>query len=193
MQTSTTEKTIYQYIAEVSDQHYAMTGGIMALSAAQATALGEACLQISLDNQVDTLDWQDVTSRIEQMAQIKVNLLEWSDQNTRAVAERVALRQANTDAATQRFWFESTAEICRLSIDAAMLLQNFRPLVFADVRDDLEVTISLLTSAAYSAVLLLDSNLNIWPETALRGEYDEVRAELQDQIDQLSPVDRLAD
>jgi hypothetical protein len=119
------------------------------------------------------------------MARLKDNLLEWSNQDSKAITERIALRQPKSDTGSQRFWFESAAEVGRLSIDAAQLLQDFRPLVFADVQDDLIITINLLVGTAESAVLLLTSNLNIWPETTLRDEYEEVLAEVQNQIEQL--------
>jgi formiminotetrahydrofolate cyclodeaminase len=180
-----TEDTIRQNISTISDQHHTMTGAVIAVSAAQAAALGEACMQISLDNQVDTLNWQDVTSRIEQMARLKDDLLEWSNQDGKAIIERIALRRPDSDIGSQRFWFESAAEISRLSIDAAQLLQDFRPLAFKDVQDDLEITINLLIGTAESATLLLASNLNLWPETTLCDEYEQVLAEVKNQIEQL--------
>lgn len=180
-----TEDTIRQTISNIGDQHYAMTGAVIALSAAQAAALGEACMQISLDNQVDTLNWQEVTSRIEQMARLKDNLLEWSNQDGKAISERIALRESNSDAGSQRFWFESAAEISRLSIEAAQLLQDFHPLVFKDVQDDLDITINLLRGNAESAMLLLTSNFKIWPDTTLCAEYEEVLAEIKTQIEEL--------
>jgi formiminotetrahydrofolate cyclodeaminase len=185
------ERTIRQFISEVSDQHHAMTAPVMAISAAQATALGEACMQISLDNQVDRLNWQDVTARIEQMARIRDNLLGWCEQNTRAITERITLRETDTQANSQRFWCEGSAEVGRLSLEAAILLQDFRPLVFENVQDDLEITINLLVATARAATLLLDSNLRLWPDAALLEEYEPVRAELEDQINQLAPVARL--
>jgi hypothetical protein len=181
-----TENTCRQIIANISDQHYAPTGAVIALAAAQAAALGEACMQISLDNQVDTLNWQDATGRIEKMARLKDNLLSWSDQTGKAVTERIALRQSSSEIGSQRFWFESAAEIGRLALDAATLLVDFRPLVFTAVADDVEITVSLLADTAHNATLLLASNFNIWPETSLREEYGAVLAELKVQIEQLT-------
>ncbi len=88
-----TEKTIRQFMAEVGDAHHAMAGAVIAASAAQAAALGEACLQISLDNQVDKLDWTRVSARIEQMAHIKETLVEWCDEDAVAISEHAALRE----------------------------------------------------------------------------------------------------
>jgi formiminotetrahydrofolate cyclodeaminase len=191
MVSSDVEQTMRQFISEVSDQHHAMTGAVIAISAVQAAALGEACMQISLDNQVDRLNWQDVTSRIAQMARLRDNLLGWYEQDTRAITERAALRETDVQLSSQRFWCEGSAEISRLSIEAATLLQKFRPLVFESVRDDLEITINLLVSTARAAKLLLDSNLRIWSNSALLEEYEPVRAELENQIDQLTPAARL--
>jgi formiminotetrahydrofolate cyclodeaminase len=191
MVSSDVERTIRQFISEVSDQHHAMTGAVIAISAVQAAALGETCMQVSLDNQVDRLNWQDVTSRIEQMARLRDNLFGWYEQGTKAITERIALRESDVQLSSQRFWCEGSAEIGRLSIEAATLLQDFRPLVFENVRDDLEITINLLASTARAATLLLDSNLRIWSNAGLLEEYEPVRAELESQIDQLTPAARL--
>ncbi|HXV99166.1 MAG TPA: cyclodeaminase/cyclohydrolase family protein [Anaerolineae bacterium] len=186
-----TEKPIRQFVGEVSDQRHAMAGAVIAAAAAQATALGEACMQISLDHQVDKLDWQDVTSRIEQMVHIKNTLIEWCDQDASAIAEYVALRDIGEELSGQRVLCDSPAEISRLCIEAAAVLQNFRPLVIEQVQDDLEIAISLLAGTAQAAMLLLDSNLRIWPDSALLAEYEPIRLELEKQISQLSPLQRI--
>jgi formiminotetrahydrofolate cyclodeaminase len=185
-----TEKPIRQFIEQVSDQQYAMAGAVIAISAAQATALGEACMQISLDHQVDKLDWQDVTSRIEQMVHIKNTLVEWCDQDANAMAEYVALREAGSGLESQRILCDSPAEISRLCLEAATMLQDFRPLVIEQVQDDLEMAVNLLIATAQVAMFLLDSNLRSWPEPALMAEFEPIRLELEKQIGQLSPVQR---
>lgn len=186
-----TEKSVRQFIEEVSDQRHAMAGAVIAVSAAHATALGEACMQISLDHQVDKLDWQDITSRIEQMVHLKNTLIAWCDQDATAIAEHVALREAGHILQGQRLLCESPAEISRLCLDAAAVLQNFRPVVIEQVQDDLEMAISLLAGSARAALLLLDSNLRIWPEPNLLAEFEPILAELEQNINQLSPVQRI--
>jgi formiminotetrahydrofolate cyclodeaminase len=187
-----TEKTTRQFMAEVSDAHHAMAGAVIAASAAQAAALGEACLQISLDNQVDKLDWTSVSARIEQMAHIKATLAEWCDQDAVAISEHVALREVGDQSSGEQLLCESPAEISRLAIEAAMLLQEFRPLVFEQVQDDLEMAISLLTGSGRAAILLLDSNLRIWSDnSALLVEYEPILAELLKQVDRLTPKSRI--
>lgn len=186
-----TEKSVRQFIEEVSDQRHAMAGAVIAVSAAHATALGEACMQISLDHQVDKLDWQDITGRIEQMVHLKNTLIAWCDQDATAITEYVALREAGHVLQGQRLLCESPAEISRLCLDAAIVLQNFRPVVIEQVQDDLEMAISLLAGSARAALLLLDSNLRIWPEPDLLAEFDPILAELEQQLNQLSPVQQI--
>ena len=186
-----TEKTIQQFVEEVSDQHHAMAGAVIAASGAQAAALGEACMQISLDHQVDILDWQDVTARIEQMAGLKSSLIEWCNQDGAAITEYATLPESNNNLEKQRSLCDSPAAISRLSISAVKLLEDFRPLVLERVQDDLEMSIVLLTNTARTAMLLLDSNLRIWPDSALLKEYEPILAELETQINQLTPVNRI--
>ncbi len=186
-----TEKSVRQFIEEVSDQHHAMAGAVIAVSAAHATGLGEACMQISLDHQVDKLDWQDITGRIEQMVHFKNTLIAWCDQDAATIAEYVALRDAGHALQGQRLLCESPAEINRLCIEATRVLQHFRPVVIEQVQDDLEMAISLLTGAARAALLLLDSNLRAWPEPNLLTEFEPILADLEQQINQLSPKQRI--
>lgn len=186
-----TEKSIRKFVEQVSDAHYAMAGAVIAASAAQAAALGEACMQISLDNQVDRLDWHNVTSRIEQMVHIKNTLIEWCDQDASAIAEYVALRNAGQELQGQRLLCESPAEMSRLCVEAAAVLQNFRSLVAEQVRDDLEMAVSLLAGTARAAFLLLDSNLRHWPEPAILAEFEPILADLDQEISELSPVDKI--
>jgi len=183
-----TEKTFRQIIKEISDQHYPMTEMVIAASAAQAAALGEACMQISLDNQVDKLDWHDVTARVEQMAHIKDTLLEWCNQG---IESKSYAQGSDVKTVNQQELCDYSAEIGRFSVEAATMLQDFRPLVFEPLSNDLEMAINLLAGVAHAAVLLLDGNLYRWPDETLRQEYEPLRAEIQAQVDQLVLVDQL--
>jgi formiminotetrahydrofolate cyclodeaminase len=187
-----TEKTIRQFISDVSDAHHALAGAVIAVSAAQAAALGEACLQISLDNQIDRLDWTSVSTRIEEMAHLKNTLAAWCDQDATILLEYTALTEAGDAAQGQQLLCEGPADISHLAIEGAAILQDFRPLVFEQVKDDLEMALLLLTSAGRAALLLLDSNLRIWADNpALQKEFDPILAELEAQLEQLSPVKRI--
>jgi hypothetical protein len=187
----TTENSFQQFISQISDQHHAMTGAVIAASAAEAAALGEACLQISLDNQVDKLNWHDVAARIEQMAHIKNTLVEWCNLETSAAAAYIALRGTGDEISSQRSLLDGAAEIGNLAVQAATILQDFRPLVFEQVQDDLEISVHLLAGIARAGMLLLDSNLRLWPDEALLREYEPIRAALETQLFQLTPVSRI--
>ncbi len=186
-----TEVTLRQFINDISDRYYPMAGTIIAAQAAQATALAEACMQISLDQQVDKLNWQDVTERIEQMAHLKNTLLEWCNQDAAAIAEFMGRPEADDKAALQRTLCDSPSEVGQLAVAAAKILEDFRPQVYDQIRDDLEIALQLLAHAARSAMLVLDSNLRLWPEESLLAEYEPRRAELETKIDALSPVSRV--
>ena len=186
-----TENTVRQFIAEVSEQPHAMAGAVIAASAAQAVALGAACMQISLESRDEVLDAVDVSARIQQITAIKSGLIEWCDRDAVAIAEFVALRAAGDELKGQQLLCDAPAEVCRLCLEAATMLQNFRPLVSARVQDDLEMSISLLAGTARAALLLLDSNLRIWPEEVLLKKYEPVLVQQEAQLGQLSPVPRI--
>jgi formiminotetrahydrofolate cyclodeaminase len=191
MKRQITEKTVHDFIAEISEQRHAMAGAVIAASAAQAVALGRACMQISLERRGDALDALGVAARIQQVTNIMDSLIEWCDRDAVAIAEFVALREAGDELSGQQLLCHAPAQVGRLSVEAAASLQSFRPLVSEQVQDDLEMSISLLAGTAQAAMLLLDSNLRIWPEEALLGKYEPVRADLEAQIGRLSPVPRI--
>jgi formiminotetrahydrofolate cyclodeaminase len=187
----TTHNTVRQFIAEVSEQRHAMAGAVIAASAAQAASLGMACLRISLQRQGDDLNGADVPGRIQQITYIKDSLIAWCDRDATAIAEFVSLREAGDELSGQQLLCRAPAQVSRPAIEAAASLQDFRPLVCEQVRDDLEISISLLAATAQAAMLLLDSNLRTWPEAVLVEEFEPIRANLQAEIDQLTPVPRI--
>jgi formiminotetrahydrofolate cyclodeaminase len=189
MEKTITSQTAAQFIQEVGNQSHAMAGAVIALSAAQATALGQACMQIS---QAD-LEIQDEANekQIERLTLMKNELLQWCDRDANAIAEFVALRDAGETLKGQKLLCNAPARVSRLSIEIANMLQDFRPFVGERVRDDLEMSISLLAGTAQAAMLLLDSNLRIWPEKNLLSEFETVRDALITDISILSPVKRI--
>lgn len=191
MENQITQKSIRQFTATVSHQQHAMAGAVIAAAAAQAMALGRACLQISLTRRAETLDATAVTDLIETLERIKDRLLDWSDRDATAIAEFVALREAGAELRGQQLLCQAPAEVGRLTLDAATMLQDFRSQVDERVRDDLEMSITLLAGAAQAAMLLLDSNLRIWPAPALLAEFEPLRADLEMRIGRLSPVKRI--
>lgn len=185
-----TNQAVIDFVQQVSEQQHAMAGAVIALSAGQASALGQACLQISLD-ETPALKIQELKEKIKRMEQIKRALLEWCDQDATAIAEYVALRDAGQTLAGQQLLCSAPAEVCRLAIEGANILQDFRPLVSERVQDDLEMAVSLLSGAAQAAMMLLDSNLRIWPDPILLDQFEPLQDELITEIDHLSPVKRI--
>ena len=190
MEPAVTTQTVFDFVQEVSQRQHAMAGAVIALSAGQAAALGQACLQISHDEGLNH-SVQAVENPIERLAQIKMELLQWCNRDATAIAEYVALREAGDPLAGQELLCSAPAEVCRIAIEAANILQEFRPLVGEKVRDDLEMAISLLTGAAQAALLLLDSNLRIWPDPDLLAQFEPIQDELITKIGRLSPVARI--
>lgn len=184
-----TTQTVMQLINEVSNQDHAMAGAVTALSAAQALALGQACLRITRD--LDATTGEDAEKRIKDIAAIKHELLRWCQQDADAIAEFAALRDAGKEQTGKRLLCEAPAAVCRITVQAAETLQGFRAAVHERVRDDMEMSITLLAGAAQSAILLLDSNLRIWPEEDLLDEFEPVLAELLAEIEKLNPAERL--
>jgi formiminotetrahydrofolate cyclodeaminase len=182
-------QTIKQFINEVSSQNHAMAGAVTAISAAQALALGQACLHITKD--IDKETEIDADARSKEIAAIKNELLQWCQQDADAIAEFAALRDAGKEQTGKRLLCEAPAAVCRITVQAAEILQDFRPAVHERVRDDMEMSITLLAGAAKSAMLLLDSNLRIWPEKELLDEFEPILAELLAKMEALSPVERL--
>jgi formiminotetrahydrofolate cyclodeaminase len=186
-----TEASLRQFWTEVADQSHAMAGAVIAASAAQAVALGTACMRISLEQQAGRPEAREVPTHLARLVNIRESLAQWCDRDATAIAEFVALREAGRELAGQQLLCEAPATIGHLVLEAAELLQNFRPLVVEQVQDDLEMSIVLLAGTARAAILLLDSNLRLWPEPALLAQFEPALVELIARTGQLIPVDRI--
>ena len=184
---SITEKTFRQIIEEISDHHHPMSGFAIAAAATQAAALAEACMQISLDHQVDKLNWQDVTNRIGQMAHLKDTLLEWCNQHTGQIGLLMARTNYQVELTSRQLLWDHLVEIGVLSIQAASLLQEFRPLVFAEIRDDFELSFQLLINTSQAALLLVERNLRQWPGETV-NEYAPRLIHLNAEVSRLKPA-----
>jgi formiminotetrahydrofolate cyclodeaminase len=184
-----TERTIRDFIKIVSDEHYLLPGAVIAASAAQATALGEACMQISLENQVDTLDWQDVTARIQQMVHIKNTLFVWIDQDALALVEYNTAISDGSKPGSRKVLAEGPLEMTRLILAATKLLREFQPLAFQKLKEKSMVAVYLLIGAAQAAVHLTDTRLQEWGDPDYFREYNPVVAQLKQQIEELILVE----
>jgi formiminotetrahydrofolate cyclodeaminase len=184
-----TKTTIREFTEQVGHQSHAMAGATIAASAAQAISLGRACMQITLNK--TSANKRSILGHIVQLDTFTETLLEWSDRDAVAIAEFVALREAGEALKGKQMLCQAPAEISRLSIESASLFLEFREYVTEQVQDDLEMSIVLLTGAARAALLLLDSNLRIWPDPELLAEFEPVLLNLEEKIRRLTPVARI--
>lgn len=181
MMSPITTNTTRDFVAGIGDQHYAMSGVVIAAAAAQAIALGEACVQISFDNQADTLNWSEVTAHLETLLHLKNLLLEWADQEAETMSQQ-------NGHSTSSAIYKGPAEVARLAIVAMKILQDFRPSAFEDLADDLEIAIQLLRSTASAALYLLNRRLNQGRDTDLSREYHPIAAALSRQLGQVAII-----
>lgn len=183
MKSYITERTVRDFIKIVSDEHYLLPGAVIAASAAQATALGEACMQISLENQVDILNWPDVTARIQQMVHIKNTLLEWADQDALTLVDYNSDMSNGAKSTNRKVLAEGPLEMTRLILSATRLLQEFQPLAFQKLKEKSMVAVYLLMGAAQAAVHLVETRLQEWEDPHYLREYNSTVAQLKQQID----------
>lgn len=176
--------------AHIGSQRHAMAGATIALSAAAACALGEACVGISRLHHDRESDQPAAGRTSDRLAAIRQRLLALADDDGSAITAFVALREAGRELEGQDLLCQLPLEMGRLASEAAALLQDFRPLVRV-VQDDLEMALTLLTGAARAASLLLDSNLRLWPDPALLRLHEPALAGLRAQLQDLRPAERI--
>jgi formiminotetrahydrofolate cyclodeaminase len=174
----------------IAGQRHAMAGATIAASAALACSLGEACLRISASELADVEDQAAALGAAERLSAIRGQLLVLADEDGTAIAAFAALRETGDELRGQDRLCRMPVEMATLSTEAALILQDLRPLV-RRVQDDLEMALTLLDGAARAAILLLDSNLRIWPEPALLASYEPELAGLRGEILLLRPVERI--
>jgi formiminotetrahydrofolate cyclodeaminase len=168
-----------------------MAGAVIAASAAQAVSLGRACMAISLDEGGTSHNATDIYKQIAAMDRTVSSLLDWCVQDATAIAAFVTLRESGQELEGQILLCQAPADISRLSLEAANILQVFRAQISEKVQDDLEMALTLLAGTAQAAMLLLDSNLRIWPNSDLLAKFESVRVNLELEIKKLSPVARI--
>lgn len=178
-----------QFTQYVGEQNHAMAGAVIAISAAHAVALGQACMTISL-KKVNG-DLPGFKYELDQVNEIKQKLLDLCDQDAKAIAEYVALRESGQELSGKELLCNIPIQVCWLSILAAQQFENFRVSVDERVHDDLEMSIKLLFGSASSAMLLLDSNLRIWSDENLHKKFEPVLGELLISISKIKPVERI--
>jgi formiminotetrahydrofolate cyclodeaminase len=165
-----------------------MVGAVIALSASQACALGEACVRITAAVAPESSAGNDVADLLSGARQ---RLLELVDRDASAVAAYVALREAGKMLEGQALLCDLPVEMGRLTVAAAETLSAFRPCVAEQVHDDLEMAIVLLKGTASAAMLLLDHALRLFPEQELHLRFEPERVALETAIARLAAVSRI--
>lgn len=178
-----------EFIEHVSQQNHAMAGAVIASSAAQAVALGKACMSISI-NQLELFN-PDMQYELGRLMVIQNQLTDYCDLDATAIAKFVKLRESGQELQGKEILCDLPVKVSTSAINAANILMNFRPFVNERVKDDLEMSIKLLQGTASSAMLLLDSNLRIWTDELLHRKFEPVLTELLDSISNINPVDRI--
>jgi hypothetical protein len=187
-----TEDTLRHFTTHIAGQHHAMAGATIAASGALACGLGEACVQISalaLDQEV-TEPHLEALRVAGLLKAIRGQLLALSDEDGAAITSFAELREDGQELAGQDRLCRMPVEMGGLAADAAILLQDFRPLV-RNVQDDLEMAITLLGGTVRAAILLLDSNLRLWPEPVLLAQYEPKLAALRALAGRVQPAERV--
>jgi formiminotetrahydrofolate cyclodeaminase len=174
----------------IAGQRHAMAGAAIAVSAALASSLGEACLRISALEAEDVPDRQALAVSAGRLCDIRGRLLELAEEDGAAIGELAARREAGDSLQGQERLCQMPVEMAKLAAEAALILQERRPQV-ERVRDDLEMALALLHGAARAAILLLDSNLRIWPEADLLARFEPEVAALITLSARLRPVSRV--
>lgn len=189
MTSQITDLSVRDFNNEISFQNHAMAGAVISNAAVSAVSLGFACIR----NTQRFLDENSTAyqSRLDQLASVQEQLLDICDKDANAIGLLVSLRNAGEEIQGQRLLCEFPARISQLSIQAAQTLQDFRSLVNERVKDDLEMSINLLSGTAHSALLLLDSNLRIWTDPELTNQFEPILEGLINDIEHLRPVKRI--
>lgn len=184
-----TESTFHLLTAHIASARTAMAGATIAASAALACALGEACVRLNTEL-LDDAQRRGAEDLATWLSDVRARLEALCDEDGEAITAFAALRAAGETLRGQERLCEMPAAMAQLATEAAIELQGFRPHIQV-AQDDLEMAITLLAGALRAAILLLDSNLRIWPEPALLDRFEPVLARLRARAEDVKPVERI--
>lgn len=174
----------------IASQNHAMAGATIAASAALASSLGEACLRINAQEAENAHDREAAAAAADRLSAIRIQLLDLADRDGAAIGAFSPLRESGDPLHSQDALCRMPLEMGQVATEAAVILQDCRLLV-RRAQDDLEMALTLLDAAARAGILLLDSNLRIWPEPSLLATYEPELASLRDRVAVLQPIARV--
>lgn len=190
MKNTFTDASVRQAAAHISSRSHAMAGATIAAAAGLACSLGEACVRANRVQAQSEAERAQIEQTAARMFAIRQGLLDAADEDGAAITLFAALRQAGKELEGQERLCQLPVEMTQLAVQAAVLMQDVRPLIRSH-QDDLEMAIRLLDGAARAATLLLDSNLRIWPDPALLAAFEPTLLELRRLLNQLDPVETI--
>lgn len=174
-----TTAPIRSVLDSIRHHSHAAAGFSTGLVGAASASLGQAVLGISGGSR-------------SRLAEIVVALEDMADEDVGALDRLVALRDQGREGEGWESLMASPAAMADLACEAAEILEGFRPQVIDKVRDDMEFAIVMLTAAARSALLILESNLRQWRDPVLAAKFGPVSDRLAGRVAALKPMDRIA-
>jgi formiminotetrahydrofolate cyclodeaminase len=177
--TISTQTALRPVLDEIRQRSHATAGFTTGLAGAAAAALGQACVGISGGS----------THRLGELVIALENL---ADDDANALSRLLALREQGREEAGWEALEAVPAAMADLACEAAELLQDFRPQVADEVRDDLEFAVVLLSAAARSALLIVESNLRQWRAPALHARFGPQVDRLARRLAALTPIEHIA-
>ncbi len=170
---------------------HCQAGATVALSAALAASLGQATANGSLDEGVTGAQADAAHALQSQLTPIRARLQSLANSDAVAIGEFARLRNEGHALEAYAVLCDGPQEMAELASQAAEYLQTYRPFVSERTHDDLEFAIMLSASASRGGVMLLDSNMRIWPFPELHAKYNHIIDALLARIDALTPLKKI--
>lgn len=186
-----TQRTIGDAFDHIAQATHCQAGATIALGGALAAGLAQATANASLDEGVSG-EAKDAARRMQHaMSQARLRFQTLADQDAQAITTFVELRQRGEALRGYELLCDGPREMADLAIGAAQAMQDYRAHVCERTKDDLEFALALMSNTAHAAMLLLDSNLRIWPLPELIARYDPHVVRLAAATATLRPVARI--
>jgi formiminotetrahydrofolate cyclodeaminase len=189
--TNITDQQTRVLIDGIATANHCQAGAVIALSGALAAALGQATANGTLAEGANGEAETAARGMQRRLTELREKFLALADRDATAIAEFVRLRERGQALQGYELLCDGPRDMAEAALLSAGLMQDFRPFVCEQTHDDLEFAITLMRGVAQSAMLLLDSNLHIWPFAELRAKYSLKVTELAAQIEALKPARRI--
>jgi len=177
-----TQRALGDALDHIAQAAHCQAGAVIALGGAFAAGLAQATANVSLEEGGADEALRAAQHMQHTMAQARARFQSLAQQDAEAIAAFVDLRRRGQALVGYELLCDGPRQMADLAISAAHAMQDYRAHVCERTRDDLEFALVLMSSTARAAMLLLDSNLRIWPLPALIAQYDPHTARLASAI-----------